>query len=183
VAEPLPKDNRCGKCGEWFHNAHACPVQRPASPPAPAGLAEGKCGRVEIKGGRVVSYAFEQTDIADGEYLLHVAPPPVVQQASVQPARAEAMAAKLDTFIEHYDAKPSLEYIRLTRDEAFEIAHALRTTPQPAARSAVSDEQIVATLQEIADENIFANHIQDVVDAGRAVLALATQADQPLEGK
>jgi len=48
----------------------------PASPvhvsEAPA---QTKCGRVEIKGGRVKSYAFEQTDIADGEYLLHVATP------------------------------------------------------------------------------------------------------------
>lgn len=24
MTEPLPKDNRCGRCGEWFHNAHVC---------------------------------------------------------------------------------------------------------------------------------------------------------------
>jgi hypothetical protein len=24
MAQPLPKDNRCSRCGEWFHNAHAC---------------------------------------------------------------------------------------------------------------------------------------------------------------
>ena len=24
MANPLPMNNRCVKCGEWFHNAHAC---------------------------------------------------------------------------------------------------------------------------------------------------------------
>lgn len=41
------------------------------------------------------------------------------------PSAAKELAAMLDRYIEHYDAKPSLTYIRLSRDEADRLRAAL----------------------------------------------------------
>jgi hypothetical protein len=173
-----------------------------ASPPAPAGQAEGKCGRVEIKGGRVVSYAFEQTDIADGEYLLHVAPPPVVQQAPpVQLAGATTSEISslrwllnITTEFDRKDVRTRQaarlldEYVNADGSTNRQLLESLWSklyyTPQPAAQSA---EQLIdgwsVGAHGIPKQLWFTR--KEVLE----ILALASsaqageQSDQPLEGK
>lgn len=63
----LPKDNRCRHCGEWFHNAHCCPVLNRRAQPEPAAPAESICS--ECKGsGEGGSYHVPGTmaDFVDG---------------------------------------------------------------------------------------------------------------------
>jgi hypothetical protein len=40
MSDPLPNDNRCKKCGMWYHNAHACLTTLPAAQAAPVTASE-----------------------------------------------------------------------------------------------------------------------------------------------
>ncbi|WP_186058671.1 VRR-NUC domain-containing protein [Burkholderia gladioli] len=68
-----PADHPCiaPACGVWDGNSE-CTCKKAA---APADAREpGRVGRADIVGGRVHSFAFEQTDIPTGSYSLYTAP-------------------------------------------------------------------------------------------------------------
>ncbi|VTU25166.1 hypothetical protein H4CHR_01540 [Variovorax sp. PBS-H4] len=58
------------------------------------------------------------------------------------PAQAEALAQMLARYIEHYDAKPSIECVRLSRDEAQSILDALATPSHQDTNQHPSEDQV-----------------------------------------
>ena len=160
---------------------------RVASPPAPAGQAEG-ANYPPLPGSRDAygnlksrlftasqMYAFLDADRASRL-------PPVVQQAPVQPAGAwpfvetpGEFAARLQTALNYFGA-----VLPAVRNVLIECPAQLATS-QPAAQSAVTDEQILKTYRDAIEhaERCNQGFSYGRLQALRAVLALATQAERP----
>lgn len=70
-------------------------------------------------------------------------------------AEAAALLMKLRTYIEHYDAKPSLEYIRLTRDEAEDVCAALASHAQTVPQVSAGQMWGETLLEPLTEDEVF----------------------------
>ncbi|VTU25161.1 hypothetical protein H4CHR_01539 [Variovorax sp. PBS-H4] len=114
-------------------------------------------------------------------------PPPAVHQSPVQPAGAivETIKTELDAlgrlWMDYgkqaggFNTESGTLYgqIQFTRAKVLDYV-AMLATPQPAAQSAVSDEQIMDACRPFAEDG--GRWPSSWIDAGRAVLALASSA-------
>jgi hypothetical protein len=103
--------------------------------------AEPAVGRVEIKGGKVSFFAFEQTDIADGEYRLFTVPG---RAAAVEPAAQSEGITKAER-------NHVVGFLRRNHDAAFveRIAAALAAQP-PAPQAEPSGDSMFGTEAALA---------------------------------